>query len=458
MAELTTSAIVSAIDNWKLNGDIKNFEPHAADRRAEAAAVAARPNAPLVLDFPIRPAAAAASGSGAAAASGSGAAASGSGAAASGRPMADLFEGGASRANILAYIKSFLTTNLTPLNVRPSIDNVIDNAPADIYNGVQIIHVPYVDEILRRAAYAQAMRASQLTQSSYADLFESEGYKTMPKYKSDELLALPEFKGSPVQAKKWDDDVTALRNALASPTPGSNRTNFSAANTLNAPNTLTLSTYSRYPPGVKAALVRKRSPPYGMNGLGANYAQGRLSVSVQNGGKMQGGSLSAHAPLYPRVVMNGGAHPLAVLEGGVSDQWNKLEGSVFDPVSQLNTKIDRQLAELDGLSNNRAGSVNIGSEEIKKYSTRVGKELGELRKKLYEINNVNTALAAAPLTDGVKFDFNDLALKGKEINEKAYKVSKGYVNLAQIAEHLEELLKRMKPAELKGGLHDALKH
>ena len=38
---LTTTKVVDAINNWKLNGDLKNFQPHAADRRVEAAAVAA---------------------------------------------------------------------------------------------------------------------------------------------------------------------------------------------------------------------------------------------------------------------------------------------------------------------------------------------------------------------------------------------------------------------------------
>jgi len=366
--------------------------------------------------------------------------------------------GGASRANILAQIKNKLTSRVRPNTFRLLINFIIDNAPADIHNGRQIIHVPYSEEILRRLAYAQAMSASGLTASTFVQLFVSQGFKTMPKYKSDEMLALPEFKISPNRSKNWDDAVTKIRNKLATPKLGSGATNFSANNTLSKPNTLTLSTYSRYPAGVQAALVRKRSPPYGMSGLGANYAQGRLSVAVQTGGKMHGGSLGAHAPLFPRVVMNGGSHPLAVLEGGVHDQWNKLEGNVFDPVSQLNTKINKQLVELKGLSNNKAGRVDINGVEIKNYATRVGNELKELRKKLYELNNVNTALAAAPLTDGVNFNFNDLALKGKEINEKAHKVSKGYVNLAAIAEHLEELLNRMKPAELKGGLHDALKY
>ena len=352
----------------------------------------------------------------------------------------------ASSSVVKAEIKRYLNF--------PKVNNIIDKSSPVIHNGRQIPHVPYSDEVLRRAAYAHAMRKAHLTEDTYENLFESDGYKTMSKYKSDEVLALPEFKVTPAKAAEWDKAVTDIRNKLAQPASGSNENVFGEKNKLHAPNTLTLTTLGRYPDGVQAAVIRKRSPPYGMDGVGAvNYAKGRLSVSVQNGGNMHGGSLSAHAPLYPRVVMNGGAHPLAVLEGG-GDNWQNAEGKVFDPVSQLSSKIARLVAEYEQLKGDKAKLP----AELTSYTENIQKQLRELREKLWQLQNVNTALAAAPLGQGTEFNFDDLAQKGKEINEKAHKVSKGYVNLAQIAEHLEELVNRMKPAALKGGLHDALKH
>jgi len=366
-----------------------------------------------------------------------------------------LFQSSKKPSEVRAFISAFFSAGLGALAVQDLdtyLEAIIEYAPSDLIKNVFVTHIPTYKEMMMRNMYANLNVNTPITDSSWGELFVSEGYSKLPQYKVDQMFELPSYKIDKKDNDAWDKEVKEIIDLLTSEVSSDGLTVFGEKNQVTSPGLVTVTSLNRAPLNVQNAIFRKRSPPYGMDGIGAsNYAKGRLFVSAQNGGKMQGGHSSAHAPLYPRLVMNGGSHPLAVLEGGGS--WEDAEGSKFDPVSQLTSKINRLKAVFKSLKGDETQLANLDD-----YKDTIDKALRELRTKLWELNNVNTALASGKLSSSVDFNFADLAQKGKEINEKATKVSKGYVNLAAIAEHLEELVNRMRPAALKGGLHDALKY
>jgi hypothetical protein len=185
---------------------------------------------------------------------------------------------------------------------------------------------------------------------------------------------------------------------------------------------------------------------------------------------MVGGKVSPSAPLYPSVVMNGGAHPFAVLEGGNhpfavleggNDNWMQLEGNRYMPAQQVQNKLDRLLNEVTLLSTTPAIKLELPQlkSRIQGKVDILTRELKEIRDEFYKMDNAKTALSTEPNGPGVDPNFADLAARGAELNKKTQKVANSWEKVMTIGEQLELLVSRLRPKPLmKGGLHDAFKN
>jgi hypothetical protein len=355
------------------------------------------------------------------------------------------------------------------------------------HQGVQIIRVPLVDELVRRAAVG-LYNEYKLNNTKYQEAFDlpaagrpgaGDPTNYMKGFSAKDSLtraydiggdiraleALNLLTVDQAKAKEWDSTVMTLRDKLSVRVSGP----YSGfANAITKPKGLDvpLDGLAKTSAGTKTAIIfRRSSPPMGMIRQ-ANPAlySGRLGVVVTRGGNgMVGGKVSASAPLYPSVVMNGGAHPFAVLEGG-GDNYMLLEGNRFMPAQHVQDKFDRLLAQLNTLATPsvkteiaKNGTVGQG---IQTKIDSLNTELKSLRESFYQMDNAKTALSREPLGPGVDIPFADLAKRGEELNKKVQKVTNSWDKLMTIGEHLEELVSRLKPKPLKGGLHlhDAFKH
>ena len=196
-------------------------------------------------------------------------------------------------------------------------------------------------------------------------------------------------------------------------------------------------------PGAPAGTVRA-TPGVAMP-MGA-WTVGKVSANRGSWG-MMGGSVSSHAPLYPSLVMNGGAHPFATFSGG--------DGA--KAVAHIDTSIKAMENQFQ-LNSGKPLSAMLGTTAPSVYVTQVKDDIDNLEKAVNELRSANLALAQAPLAAGVQPDFQALVARGDEISKKAAKVSKGWDRLSQIHEALKELVAKSEKVKLSGGLHNALKH
>ena len=206
-------------------------------------------------------------------------------------------------------------------------------------------------------------------------------------------------------------------------------------------------------PGLLAALPfpsgtpRKsvESAPYGT--VLASMIPVKYTVAVSNPA-MRGGSASAHAPLYPSAVMNGGSAPFAMYGGD--------DKSVANLVAKF-ASMEEQFKRNSGKDLNTI----TGATSPVAVAKKLGDDITTLVTAQTKLQNALLALSTAPYAQGVEFkssDYESLAKAGQEINEKAAKVSRGWDKLSRIHDALEELLMKSKQVALSGGLHNALKH
>ena len=165
----------------------------------------------------------------------------------------------------------------------------------------------------------------------------------------------------------------------------------------------------------------------------------QVIVNVRNPIPMKGGNNNPHAPLFPSVVMNGGAHPLATLEGGDMD------------VQIISPKTDYLLKQFEGLTKNTNVHRDL-KQSINEYRNEITGASKDLYKQIDEIKNINLAVASKPLglgypevKDMTIDQFKNLAKLGEEINKKSERLAKRVTKWDEIIELLEKLVKNQLP-------------
>ena len=184
-----------------------------------------------------------------------------------------------------------------------------------------------------------------------------------------------------------------------------------------------------------------------------------------NGGanNMIGGKSSKAAPLYPRFVMHGGAHPLAVMEGGAAiglanaapaaapllAAWPTARDS-FNPVAVLDARI-KELEEQFKTATGSTGLSGTVSTQIRTYADTVNTTIRNLQQNLKELTEANAALAQYPVglgMDAATFDGNklrSLSAQAEQLNKDSQKAAKQLDKLEQIKNSLESLVNQSTP-------------
>ena len=156
------------------------------------------------------------------------------------------------------------------------------------------------------------------------------------------------------------------------------------------------------------------------------------------GGSMSGGNNGPAAPLYPNMVMNGGANPIATFYGGE-----------VDPVNVIKSRINELLLEFK-----RATGQPLDSkleEDIRKLANDTSTYIKKVQTSLNDLQNANSVLAQYPLGLGVappKTDneLKEMAEKGKKLNEEAAKASQRLGTLDKIHDLLAIIVAKSSPS------------
>jgi len=309
--------------------------------------------------------------------------------------------------------------------------------------GYLIYNVPKSDEIMARlcSVFFAKTKAFNVTAVNLYQIIASDVYKSMPAsdletFKSLLLSGLNAAQKTALEASftKWDERVDKIRDALSvNPSMGAQQS-IPLKNQYEQPFLNRVSVYSSYNPSLQSSLTRLRTPPQVKNQAGV---MSQLRVIAQRGGQKGG---NPHAPLYPTVVMNGGAHPLATMEGGA-----------VQPAQVLMDKI-KALKEQFRQATNQPFSGPVDAQ-ITAYESAVNTALTDVQKKLQLLKDATGSLAQFPLGVGVDLAMDEDSLKGyakhaDELNKAAEKAARKLDKLAEIKNLLEELVSKVSPAEL----------
>jgi hypothetical protein len=161
----------------------------------------------------------------------------------------------------------------------------------------------------------------------------------------------------------------------------------------------------------------------------------------QRGGQRGG---NPHAPLYPRMVMNGGAHPFATLSGGAIQPAQVL----IDKVNSLKTQFQQSTGS--ALPNALPNDIGL---QIDNYANQVNQQLKDVQDKLKVIAGANASLAQYPLGMGVTLQMDEASLKeyakhAQDLNNLAQKAMRKLDKLAEIKDLLQDLVDKQSPAKL----------
>ena len=146
---------------------------------------------------------------------------------------------------------------------------------------------------------------------------------------------------------------------------------------------------------------------------------------------LSGGSNNAHAPLYPSVVMNGGAHPLATFEGG------DIQAKIVAPQTKYLIESFKKLVGPNGESiakgiTDQQDKIVSGSKDLYTAIDNMKNITLGLRS-----NNLGKGIDATNLTTS---DFTELARIGAEINKKSEKLARHVNKWDDIIELLQKLV------------------
>ena len=352
-----------------------------------------------------------------------------------------------------------------------------------------IFNVPKSDELLRR--FASVLFAKKvgidvvatvnnavplvpnLSNSALAmeSIIRGSTYNSMPKSDSDMYIALLGLNKEDLESlARYDERVDRIREALSQgPAPGQ-PSGIQPGNIVPNPVLNSVSVFSAYPASLQEALrQRRKSDPSATNPAAT---LNRIRISMNGGAynpktnNLVGGNASRALPLYPRLVMNGGSHPLAVMEGGaVMAAWpgfaaGPLANAVPPtpwPTTRANPNpvslLDSRIKELESQFSRTTGQ-NLGalSGQIRGYSDGLNTAMDNLQKELQNLADANKALSqfspglGLDVSASTSQDLKRITDQADKINKDAAKASKQLDKLTQIKDSLEELVNKSNPA------------
>ena len=315
--------------------------------------------------------------------------------------------------------------------VESIITDSLDKKNYVVHKGFQIPNVPYADEMLRRIISPMYLRHLGVTGTGYNDVMKSDVYKTIPGGLEDSYVASLNV----LNATKWDARVKEVRDKLIE-TEKIKQEAFDAKNRITEPTIQTVTVLSSANPVVREAYKKQLDTQF----IGSNVVRQPSIFSLGINRSQSGGSVrNLHAPLYPKMVMNGGAHPFAVMSGG--------ESSV-DNMTLINDRIIT-LKQQYQFASGQELPADI-TKKIEEYVKNVTNGFKGLEKDLNNLRDASGYLAQNPLVNGLPrpsspTDLETLAQKGREITEKSLKLSKQFDKVSKIESLLEELIKQFKP-------------
>jgi hypothetical protein len=314
------------------------------------------------------------------------------------------------------------------------INDSLQNNKYVVHNGVQIVNVPLSSEVLRRivaSMYLNTIGVNGLKDPHLLDV-----WKNIPPMLEDAYIA--SLNVPPGLASKWDARVKEIRDALAKRSSTSGSASFDPKNVINQPGLQTVTVLSTANPSTANAVYNQNNP----NMVG-NTVLRPVSIFSLGLNKMNGGSVrNLHAPLYPKLVMNGGAHPFAVISGG--------DSSVDNMIAVIDSRIASLKQQYQAVSGQPLDN-NI-STQITTYVADVRRGFEGLEKDLKDLRDASGYLAQNPLAEGLPLpatttELSVLAEKGRAITEKSLKLSKQFGKVSKIESLLEELIKQLKPRD-----------
>ena len=304
-----------------------------------------------------------------------------------------------------------------------------------VHNGLQITNIPLFSEILRRIIVSMYLRSIQVPLSNKEYLLDT--WKHIPPVLEDAYITSLNVPSG--LASKWDARVNQIRDALAkrSASPeSSGSAGFDLKNTIAEPKMQTVTVLSTANPSVANAVYRQNDPQFVGSTVVRPVSFFSLGVNPMTGGSVR----NLHAPLYPKMVMNGGAHPFAVMSGG--------ESSVDNMMTVINGRIETLKQQYKSVAGEDLPADLSG--QITGYVNNVKSGFEGLEKDLKNLRDASGYLAQNPMAEGLPRPTNSaeletLAQKGREITEKSLKLSKQFGKVSKIESLLEELIKQFKP-------------
>jgi len=351
---------------------------------------------------------------------------------------------------VVALIEAAKNLRVNGVSLDGTFDDVMDGDLIP-YKSSMIINVPTSKELVARLVTPLWMQSKNLPVGDVRAVIKGNLYSRIPDLDYnmwyDTLNLTSDQK---IFLSKWDALVTKIRDHLSSSSAGEPSSEIRPSNAVAQPVKSTLTVFNRNP-NVLAVLPQHRirvtnpAAPMPVNPLAG------FRIALQNGGNfnMKGGNVSRAAPLYPRLVMNGGASPFAVMEGGADAAMGAVNPwpagrPAPNPVAILDARIN---AAVNGF---KADLQNDLKGQIRNYSENTNTALKDLTERLQLLNDANKAFsqyrpglgvdAGAMNADALKTMVDQI----KEINERAEKASNKYSKLEEIAKTVEELAARGK--------------
>lgn len=308
-----------------------------------------------------------------------------------------------------------------------------------IHNGIQIPNIPLASEVLKRVVAPMYLRHIGVPDQGELNEMLLSVYKNIPAALEDAYVATLDVPAG--VAAKWDARVKQVRDGLAQRVSAAGGTVFDAKQLVKNPSLVTVTRLNNTNPVVAQAVFRQNDPANVGRVVPVLGSMFTLGVNPRVNNRLSGGSnQNLHAPLYPKLVMNGGAHPFAVLSGG--------DPNVDNMVAVVQSRIDALKAQYKSVTNQDIEpAIN---QAIVNYLSNVKAGFEGLEKDLTNLRDATGYLAQNPLGPGLPQPANSaelatLAEKSRAITEKSLRLSKQFGKLADIENLLRELVDQVKP-------------
>jgi len=315
------------------------------------------------------------------------------------------------------------------------------NADYLVHNGKQVLRVSCSEELAKRFCAPIYMNYIGIKIDSVCEAMTLDTYKHIPGRLEDSYISSLELTSAKAKAafKEWDERVKSILDGLAS--AGLPSTVATFPNLLTKPVVQSVTVLSGVNPIVRDAV-------YAANAPGAITRMVQPQIFTVGYAKpvmtaMRGGAEhNPHAPLYPKLVMNGGANPFALYGGNEA---------VDTMVSVIQNRINALKTEYLAVSGvPLAGSIDT---KIQTYVTKVKSGFEGLEEDLKNLRDANGYLAQYPLSEGLPRPANTASLKtladkGREVTEKSLRLSKQVGKLSEIENLLNELVANARPKKI----------